>query len=121
MNDFEKACSEVDEEFTGDSMQENVIEWVRRGKVATVNFVAESKNASRIRKYAQEKPDECKIVSDGNGAIVAHIPSKWVNIRPPRQMNISDERRKELSERFKNMHQVDDDFFDEDIEDDSFT
>ena len=36
MNDFEKACEEVNKDYT--SEKENVIEWIKNSDVATVTF-----------------------------------------------------------------------------------
>lgn len=98
MNDFEVACSMVDN-YTGDSMQENVIEWVN-SDTATVNLVANSRLANKVRKLAEER-DDVNILSDENGVLLAHIPTKWVKINPPK--NLTDEQRARLAERFHNI------------------
>ena len=101
MNDFEVACSMVDN-YTGDSMQENVIEWVN-SETATVNFVATSRFANNIRKLAEEH-EEVKILSDDKGVLLAHVPVKWIRIYPPKQL--SDEYRAELSSRMSERNGV---------------
>lgn len=80
---------------------ENVIEFERGSKTATVTF-CQGRYISRIKKLAERFPDEVEIISDGK-SIVAHIPSKWVKVNPPKQVDISDERREELAERCRNL------------------
>lgn len=100
MNQFEKAANEVDREYyTGDSMQENVIEFVRGSQVATANFCV-GRLASRVKKLAEERPDECQIVHENkDGSVVAHFPVKWVKINPT--VILTDEQRAERVERAK--------------------
>jgi len=81
-----------------DSMNENVIEFLRGQKVATVTLASNTRLNSRVRKLAAEKPDECQISAENSdGSIVAHVPVKWIKISPPRQM--SEEQREALRER----------------------
>ena len=97
MNDFEKACAEVDN-YTSNNMQENVIEWVNND-TATVNIVSHSRLVGKVRKLAQTN-DEVKIVSDGKDALIAHIPVKFVKISPSRK--VSEEQKLAAAERLKN-------------------
>lgn len=99
MNDFEKACAEVDH-YSGGAMQENVIEWVN-SDAATVNFVSSNRFAGRVRKLAEDH-DEVEIVSDANGALLAHIPVAWVRIQPP--PNLTEEQRARLAENARRLH-----------------
>jgi hypothetical protein len=49
---------------------------------------------------AQERPDEVQLVQrrkDGGG--IYKVPSKWISIRPPKQMNYSDEQLENLRQR----------------------
>lgn len=96
MNDFEKACAEVDN-YTSSNMQENVIEWVNND-TATVNLVSYSRLAGRVRKLA-ETNDDVKIISDNGGVLLAHIPVKFIKINPPK--NVSEEQRLAAAERLK--------------------
>ena len=84
MNAFEVACSMVDNYTNSNAMQENVIEWVN-SDTATVNLVANSRLANKVRKLAEER-DDVNILSDENGVLLAHIPTKWVKINPPREL-----------------------------------
>lgn len=82
-------------------MNENIIEWIRDSKYATVTF-SQGRYITKIKKLAEQYPDECEIVAENpDGSIMAHIPTKWVKIsRVVRE--ITDEQREELSERMRN-------------------
>lgn len=84
-----------------EDFKENVIEFLHNGKTATVSFT-QGRYISRIKELAKKKPDECKIThTNRDGSIVAHIPVSWVRIKP--NMELSDERREELSERMRKL------------------
>lgn len=100
MNDFERACAEVDKYTNDMAMQENVLEFVGKSKVATVNLQAHSRLANRLRKL-KEKHSEVEIISDTDDVLLAHIPTKWIKINPPKNINITEERRQELAERLR--------------------
>lgn len=76
--------------------RENVIEFYTDEKRATVTF-SQGRYVSRIRKYAEEKPEECQIVAENaDGTIVAHIPTKWVKVSPPK--HVSEEQKRKFVE-----------------------
>ena len=84
-------------------MNENVIEFLRDEKTATVTF-SQRKYIKKIRDLAQRFPEECIILKENeDGSILAHIPVKWIKINnsqhKPRE--ISDEEREVLRERMK--------------------
>ena len=84
-----------------DDLRENVIEFLQNEKIATVTFT-QGRYITRIKNLAKEKPDECQITrTNRDGSIVAHIPVSWVRIKP--NMELSDERREELSERMRQL------------------
>ena len=81
---------------------ENVIEFLRDEKRATVTF-SQLRFKTRIRKLAESHPEECQIVSENkDGTICAHVPVSWVKINPER--NFSEEQRKASSERMKSIN-----------------
>lgn len=52
-----------------------------------------------IRRLAEKKPDECFILKQpeqNGGFIYAKFPQKWVRVRPPKEMSMTDERRANL-------------------------
>lgn len=81
-------------------MNENVIEFLRGQKTATVTF-SQRRYINRIKKLAKKRPDECEIKKiNSDGSIVAHIPTKWIRINPPRVIILSEEERIKRRERF---------------------
>lgn len=57
-----------------------------------------------IMKLASEHPDECIIIKspkDNDGVIYAKFPPKWVRIRPPKQLSLSEEEREIRSKRLQ--------------------
>ena len=104
MNDFEKACHI--ENYTGDSTQENVVEWIRGDKEVTVTLSGRTKYNSKVRKLAEQFPDEVKIVSDNiDGSIVAHLPLSYIKISHPRQVNLTDEQKEMAAERLRTIRE----------------
>lgn len=87
-----------------DDLRENVIEFIRDDKTATVTF-CQGRYISRIRDLAERKPDKCQIVTENkDGSIVAHIPTTWIRINP--DLELSEERLAKLSEMAKHMNAV---------------
>jgi len=71
----------------GNSMNENVIEFLRGQKTATLTLANNTRLNSRVRKIAEERPDECQIIVENtDGSIVAHVPTKWIKVNPSREM-----------------------------------
>lgn len=59
---------------------------------------------NRIRKLSEQYPDEVTIKNrpeDNDGCICATMPSEWLRISPPRKVDLSEERKAELSERLR--------------------
>jgi len=81
-------------------MNEFVIEWIKGETVASVTCPSNSRLANKIRNLAKNHK-EIIVIRDENGALFAHIPVSSVSIRKP--IEISDEKRQELSERMKRM------------------
>lgn len=77
--------------------RENIIEWVRDEKRATLTFT-QGRYLSKIKKLAKTYPEECQIVANNkDGSIVAHVPVTWIKINPPRQL--TEEQRKAAAKR----------------------
>lgn len=103
MTDFEKAVSETQKDMDMQSYQfdyENVIEFTRNAKVATVTF-CQGRYVSKIKKLKERFPDDVEITSEKKGTIVAHVPTKWVKISPPRKVDLTDERKEASAERLR--------------------
>lgn len=96
MNDFEKACSEIEGDEDYSAPCENAIEFLKGAKEATVTFT-QGRYITKIRKLAEQYPDDVKIYSDKDGTLVAHIPVSYIKINPKRK--ISDEQREKARDR----------------------
>lgn len=79
-----------------DSMNEFVLEWIKGQKTISVTFPSNSEWAGKIRKFAQNDPDVV-VLSDANGALFAHIPLKYLNLRKP--IALSEEQKQAATER----------------------
>lgn len=54
----------------------------------------------KLKNYAAERPDECRIVQEyESGGCTFEVPKKWVKVSPPRKM--SDEQREAAAARLK--------------------
>ena len=88
-----------------EGINENVIEWLRGDKVAAVTAPSSSKLKGMITRLNARYPDEVEILTTNqDGSIFAHVPVDWVVIRKPKQLNLTDEQRAELSERMKKLN-----------------
>ena len=103
MNEFEKACSEVEQERNFEYSQENAIEWIKNSDTATVTF-SQGRYITRIKKLAEKYPDEVQICSENkDGSIVAHIPTKFIKISANKS-NMTEEQKIANAERLRNYH-----------------
>ena len=97
MNEFEKACNEVDR---NSDAGECAIEWLKTSKTATVTFPGNTRFKSKVKKLAEEYPDEVKICHENkDGSIVAHIPVSYVKISHPKVY--SEDAKKKMAENLK--------------------
>ena len=108
MNEFEKVSDEVNGEQTFDSFGEFAIEWVRYSKTATVTFPNATKFNSKIRKLAEEHPDEVKIRHiNADGSLVATIPVSYIKISPKRAgREMTEEEIEAARERMSKLHEM---------------
>ncbi len=81
------------------SDHENVIEFEKGSKTATVTF-CQGRYISRIKKLKEKFPDDVEIISDEK-SLLAHIPSKWIKINPPKRVDFSEEQRIAAAERLR--------------------
>lgn len=99
MNDFEKACNEIEIDRSYEVNCENDINWIRGTKTATVMF-SQKRFISKIEKLAEQYPDEVQITARNKTSIVAHIPVSYIKINR-RSREFSEEERKAIGERLK--------------------
>lgn len=65
---------------------ENVIEWEKDGKVATLSL-SQRRTITRVKELAEKYPEECQIIAQNkDGSIYAHLPVKWIRINPSREL-----------------------------------
>jgi transcriptional regulator with XRE-family HTH domain len=78
---------------------ENVIEWLRDQEQATLTLT-QQRTITSVKKLADKHPEECRIVSENkDGSICAHVPVRWITVRPPRQL--SEETKRIMTERLQ--------------------
>lgn len=106
MNEFEKASSDI-HPHRYEMEHENVIEFEKDAKTATVTF-CQGRMITKVRKMAEERPDEVQICSFKNNTIVAHMPVKYIKIGFTK--NVSEEQRKAASERFRKIRETKDNY-----------
>ena len=98
MDEFERASWEVNKNVN--SNQENVIEWLRNSKTATVTL-SQGKYITKVKKLAKEYPDKVQIVHvNDDNSIVAHIPTSAIKLSITSRV-YSEEEKAEMRERLK--------------------
>lgn len=88
-------------------MNENVIEFLRDQKVATLTL-SQKRLIKRVKQLAQKFPEDCKIIKENDdGSIYAHIPVKWIKINSSQRQRkeMSDEEREVMKERLEKARQ----------------
>lgn len=82
---------------------ENVIEWIKDGKTATLSLT-QGRTISRVMKLAKRRPEECKIVAENkDGSICARVPVGWIKISPIKE--VSEEQKEAARVRMKEMRE----------------
>lgn len=76
---------------------ENVIEWLRDSKTATLT-ICQGRYKSKIEKLAEQYPDEVQILQrNEDGSILVKVPTNYIKISRPKQ--VSEEQRIESARR----------------------
>lgn len=79
-----------------DGYAENVIEWVKDEKRATLSL-SQRRTISRVKQLAEQYPEECQIVAENkDGSVCAHVPVSWIRINPG--MELAEEQREKRAE-----------------------
>ena len=88
--------------MASDSCMDNSMEWLTGDKIGAVTF-SQRKMVSKIERYAEEYPDEIKIIKkNDDGSIYAHVPVSWFKFSPPRKgREFSEEEKAAAAERLK--------------------
>lgn len=61
---------------------------------------------NKIHRLKEQNPEEVKIIrepEENDGCIYCRLPASWLKVNPPRKLDISEERRQEMSERMKSI------------------
>lgn len=78
---------------------ENVIEWQRDSKTATVSLT-QGRTITRVMRLAESRPEECRIIAENkDGSICARVPVGWIRINPG--MNLNEEQREKRADRMR--------------------
>ena len=67
----------------------------------------ERKYITKVRKLKEKYPDKVRIIAEpenNDGCIYCELPTEWFTIRIPKKMNLTAERRAELSEMARRMN-----------------
>lgn len=97
---FEKVCSDNEPEDIFDYSGESAIEWLRGDKMVTATFPSGTRECNRVKKYAEEYPDEVAIAAENpDGSIVARFPKKYLRITRPAVRELTEEERAAAAER----------------------
>ncbi len=78
--------------------KENNIEWITGDSTIAVTLTSQ-RHITKIRKLAERKPDEVKIVANKDGSIYATLPLSYLKFNPPK--DLTEEQKKELAKRLK--------------------
>ena len=103
MNEFETVANELEnKKLTNETSQEFAIEWVKGSTTATVTFPGGSKYASKLKKLAEEYPEEVKLrYENEDKSVVGTIPVKYIKISHPRKVEYTDEQKAVLAKRLQ--------------------
>jgi len=69
----------------------------------------QQKIINRVRKLAELYPDSVTIKrqpEQNDGCIYATMPAEWLKLNPPRKIELTDERKAELSERLRTAREI---------------
>lgn len=80
--------------------------WCKGDEFATVNVLAGSKYATRVKRYAEKFPEKVKIVSDTKDAVIAAVVPSAIKIMIV-EREMSDEQREAAAERLRNLRSAD--------------
>jgi hypothetical protein len=103
MTRFEEVSDEVNKDrITYETTQECCIEWVKGDKTATVTFPGSNRYNSKIRKLAEEHPEDVQIRHDNqDGSLIATLPVKYVKISRPATKEMTEEQKQAVAERMR--------------------
>lgn len=107
MTEFEKSCVVTDgDAYTGDTEQENCVEFLKGGKMASSTFTQRSW-ITKMQRLAQKHPDEVHIVHENYSkdrksvvSIVVQFPVSYLHISSKkRKTEMSKEQKEDVVKR----------------------
>lgn len=72
---------------------ENVIDWLTGDDTITLSLTQE-KYRNKIKRLAEQYPDEVDYIVNEDGSVFAHVPVRWLKISPPRKVEMTEERKR---------------------------
>lgn len=78
--------------------KENSIEWITGEKTISISLTSQ-RHITKIKKLAEKKPDDVKLIVNNDGSIYAEIPLSYLKLRAPK--DLTDEQRQKIADRFK--------------------
>lgn len=78
--------------------KENNIEWITGEKVISLTLTSQ-RHITKIKKLAEKKPEDVKIIVNKDGSVYAEIPLTYLKLRAPK--DLTDEQRQKIADRFK--------------------
>ena len=78
--------------------KENNIEWITSDNTMSITLTSQ-RHITRIRKLAERKPEEVKIVANKDGSIYATLPLSYLKFNPP--MDLTEEQKEKLRKRVR--------------------
>lgn len=85
--------------------KETIISYNQAESTASV-FTFEPRKIRALRKCAEDHPEECKIVREGpEEAVEFEVPKKWIKVKPPKKLDLTEEQREVLRERMKRIRE----------------
>lgn len=80
---------------------ENAVEFITGEKTCTVSFTNQ-KYCNKMKKLYEKNSESFEVFEiNKDGSVYAKIPLKWLKISVPRTMNMTDEERQKIAERFR--------------------
>lgn len=100
-----------------DNVTENCIEWITGDERVTLTL-SQKRFITKVRKLADKNPDEIKIEhTNKDGSIVCSMPLRAIKISLAEKRELTDEQRKEISDRLQKYRDSGQEVDDEDLND----
>ena len=80
--------------------QETTINMEAVSKTAEI-YTCEPNMVRKLEKPAEAHPDEVVLERPDEYGIIVRLPRKYISVRPPKKVNMSEEQRQEMSERMR--------------------